>query len=190
MEPIFQFVAFGVWSTICFVFGAAAGYLVRYCSEAKSHQALKMSGKGCKPQSNSARCNKGGHGRATGTDADRRDKSDSDQDPQGDFRHEADSNLGFDLVSEPPDTSAPTPPVPETVMPPPPPHPVTVDYRRRDTAMNGWLERGPNVPMYFTDTVGTRVHARADCKGFANRKKDLVIKATCSWCCGGVMVVP
>ena len=49
MEPIFQFVAFGVWSTICFVFGTAAGYLVRYCMEAKAYQTPKMSGKGCKP---------------------------------------------------------------------------------------------------------------------------------------------
>ena len=49
MEPIFQFVAFGVWTAICFVFGAAAGYLVRYCMEAKAYQTAKMSGKGCKP---------------------------------------------------------------------------------------------------------------------------------------------
>ena len=197
MEPIFQFVAFGVWSTICFAFGTAAGYLVRYCMEDKMTKTPMTTGKGCKPQSNSARGghgSKGGHARATTPDSDQTihypDGSDSDKDhDKGDLRHEMDSNLGFDMVSEPQDTSAPAPPVPETVMPPPQPPPDARDFRHRYST-NGYLERGPNVPMYFTDTDGTRVHARANCRGFMYRQKPLQMKRTCGWCCGGVVVVP
>ena len=202
MDAIFQFFAFGVWSIICFAIGIAAGYLVRYCMEDKDGTPIcygkmyktAMTGKGCKPKSNAppgGQGTKGGHGRATGKGSDYPDGSDSDQDHgTSDHRHELDSNLGFDVVSEPPDTSAPAPPVPETIMPPPQPHPDNFDFRRRDSARNGWMDRRPNVPMYFTDTEGTRVHTRADCRGLQNRKKDLQMKQTCSWCCGGVMVVP
>ena len=106
--------------------------------------------------------------------------------------------MGFDVLSESPDTSAPAPPVPETIMPPPQPHPDDFGSRvgRRSTARNGWLDRRANVPMYFTDTAGTRVHTRTDCHGLrdrqsgGNRVKPLQTKETCSWCCGGVMVVP
>ena len=197
MEAIIQLVAFGVWSIICFAFGIAAGYLVRYCMEDKLTAKPVVTGKGCTPQSNSARGghgSKGGKARSTTPDFDRttqdQDGNDSDEDNGiGYLRHEVDSNLGFDVVSEPPDTSATVPPVPETVMPPPQP-PTDVPELRHRYPRDGHLERGPNIPMYFTDTDGTRVHTMANCRGLANRYKPLQMKRTCSWCCGGVIVTP
>ena len=197
MEAIIQLVAFGVWSIICFASGIAAGYLVRYCMEDKLTAKPVVTGKGCTPQSNSARGghgSKGGNARSTTPDSDRTihypDGNDSDEDDGiGHLRHEVDSNLGFDVVSEPPDTSVTAPPVPETVMPPPQPPPEARDLRHR-YPRDGYLERGPNVPMYFTDTEGTRVHTMANCRGLANRYKPLQMKRTCGWCCGGVIVTP
>ena len=58
MEPIFQFVAFGLWTALCFAFGAVAGWLVRYCMETKAYTPPK-SGEGSKPARNSARNKKG-----------------------------------------------------------------------------------------------------------------------------------
>ena len=179
MEPVLQFVALGIWTALCFVLGAVAGWLIRYCTEIKAYSPPK-SGKGSKgfkpPQSKKGPVST--------------DDSDGGRDFTRDARHDDDvsSNLGFDMVSEPADTSVSPPPVPETVVPPPVPEVGAMPRRRATT--RGYFDRGPNVALYYTDTDGTRLHTHAQCRGLASRVKPLMTKSTCAWCCDGVQVVP
>ena len=177
MDPIIQFIAFGLWTFVCMVVGAVLGYMLRYTMERNDRKDAKpepvfygQSGKGSKPAprgSNSTR----------GSTPQPRDGNTSGDD--------ATSNLGFDVLSD--DA------VPDTTMPPPPP-PVHAEPRPRANR-HYYTERG-NVPFYFTDTNGTRIHARENCQGLrtiaegGRRVKPLQTKWTCAWCCEGVMITP
>ena len=177
MDPILQFIAFGLWTFVCIAVGAVLGYFLRYTIE---HQDSKpvcygskagyCSGKGSKPASRNSN-------QAQRASTPRPSVGETTDD-------DLNSNMGFEVMS---DDAAP---VPTTTMPPPPPVP---DAPRR---RGGYTDRGPNVPMYFTDTEGTRIHTKSDCQGLrpasqgGRRIKPLTVKNTCSWCCGGVVVIP
>ena len=177
MDTIIQFIAFGLWTFVAMLVGAALGYLFRYTMERDDRKDAKpspvcygQSGKGSKPAprgSNSTR----------GCTPQPRDGNTSGDD--------ATSNLGFDVLSD--DA------VPDTTMPPPPP-PVHAELRPRANR-HYYTERG-NVPFYFTETDGTRIHTRTNCQGLrtvaegGRRVKPLQTKRTCSWCCEGVMIIP
>ena len=178
MDSILLFIALGLWTFVCLGFGAALGYMLRYTMERSARADAKSepvcygrSGKGCsKPP---ARC----------SNSHRRASQQRDGQTSGD---DTTSNLGFDVLSDDAD------PVPETMMPPPPP---PVHDAPRPTRNHHYTERG-NVPFYFTDTDGTRIHTRQNCQGLrtvaegGKRVKPLKTKSTCSWCCDGVMVIP
>ena len=185
MDPILQFIAFGLWTFACIVVGAVLGYLLRYTIEHKdskpvcygSMRNVQCSGKGSKPAPrNSNQAQRGATPRP----------SDGDK-PDGVTDDDLNSNMGFEVMS---DDAAPTPPVPMTTMSPPPP---AYDQAR---PRGGFTERGCNIPMYYTDTEGTRIHTRPDCQGLrtvaqgGRRVKDIKLKKTCSWCCNGVVVIP
>ena len=181
MDPIFQFIAIGLWTFGCLIFGAVLGYLLRYTMESRDSKPVcygskagQCSGKGGKPASRSA-------SQAPRPATPRPLAGETTDD-------DLNSNMGFEVMS---DDAAP---VPETTVPPPPtPDPREIRHRR---IMGGYTDRGPNVPMYFTDTDGTRIHTKSDCKGLrpasegGRRVKPLTVKSTCSWCCGGVVVIP
>ena len=178
MDSILLFIALGLWTFVCLGVGAVLGYMLRYTMERSARADAKSepvcygkSGKGCsKPP---ARC----------SNSHRRASQQRDGHTSGD---DTTSNLGFDVLSDDAD------PVPETVMPPPPP---PVHDAPRPTRNHHYTERG-NVPFYFTDTDGTRIHTRQNCQGLrtvaegGRRVKPLKTKSTCSWCCDGVMVIP
>ena len=178
MDSILLFIALGLWTFVCLGFGAALGYMLRYTMERSARADAKSepvcygkSGKGCsKPP---ARC----------SNSHRRASQQRDGQTSGD---DTTSNLGFDVLSDDAD------PVPETVMPPPPP---PVHDAPRPTRNHHYTERG-NVPFYFTDTDGTRIHTRQNCQGLrtvaegGRRVKPLKTKSTCSWCCDGVLIIP
>ena len=178
MDSILLFIALGLWTFVCLGFGAALGYMLRYTMERSARADAKSepvcygkSGKGCsKPP---ARC----------SNSHRRASQQRDGHTSGD---DTTSNLGFDVLSDDAD------PVPETMMPPPPP---PMHDAPRPTRNHHYTERG-NVPFYFTDTDGTRIHTRQNCQGLrtvaegGRRVKPLKTKSTCSWCCDGVMVIP
>ena len=178
MDSILLFIALGLWTFVCLGFGAALGYMLRYTMERSARADAKSepvcygkSGKGCsKP---AARC----------SNSHRRASQQRDGHASGD---DTTSNLGFDVLSDDAD------PVPETVMPPPPP---PMHDAPRPTRNHHYTERG-NVPFYFTDTDGTRIHTRQNCQGLrtvaegGRRVKPLQTKWTCSWCCEGVMIIP
>ena len=179
MDSILLFIALGLWTFVCLGFGAALGYMLRYTMERSARADAKSepvcygkSGKGCsKPP---ARC----------SNSHRRASQQRDGQTSGD---DTTSNLGFDVLSDDAD------PVPETPMPPPPP---PVHDAPRPTRNHHYTERGPNVPFYYTETDGTRIHTRTNCQGLrtvaqgGKRVKPLKTKSTCSWCCDGVMVIP
>ena len=179
MDPIIQFIAFGLWTFVCIGFGAVMGYFLRYTMENKNTKPIcygsqgKCSGKGI-PQGQ-----KGSKPAPRGATPPPRDTTDGD----------LDSNMGFEVMSDGP---APERRVPQTTMPPPPAHEEPIPRSRR----GHFTERGPNIPMYYTDTYGTRIHARRDCPGLRDvehdgrRVKEIEVKKTCSWCCGGVLVIP
>ena len=178
MDSILLFIALGLWTFVCLGFGAALGYMLRYTMERSARADAKSepvcygkSGKGCsKPP---ARC----------SNSHRRASQQRDGQTSGD---DTTSNLGFDVLSDDAD------PVPETPMPPPPP---PVHDAPRPTRNHHYTERG-NVPFYFTDTDGTRIHTRQNCQGLrtvaegGRRVKPLKTKSTCSWCCDGVLIIP
>ena len=180
MDPIIQFIAFGLWTFVCLVVGAVLGYILRYTTERNDRKdgakpapvcyGNQRSGKGSKP---SPVCSNSTRG-ATPTPRDGNTSGD-----------DATSNLGFDVLSD--DA------VPETVMPPPPP---PVDTAPRPRANRHYYTERGNVPFYFTDTDGTRIHTRQNCQGLrtvaegGKRVKPLKTKSTCSWCCDGVMIIP
>ena len=179
MDSILLFIALGLWTFVCLGFGAALGYMLRYTMERSARADAKSepvcygkSGKGCsKPP---ARC----------SNSHRRASQQRDGHTSGD---DTTSNLGFDVLSDDAD------PVPETPMPPPPP---PQHDAPRMTRNHHYTERGPNVPFYYTETDGTRIHTRTNCQGLrtvaqgGKRVKPLKTKSTCSWCCDGVMVIP
>ena len=179
MDSILLFIALGLWTFVCLGVGAVLGYMLRYTMERSARADAKSepvcygkSGKGCsKPP---ARC----------SNSHRRASQQRDGHTSGD---DTTSNLGFDVLSDDAD------PVPETPMPPPPP---PVHDAPRPTRNHHYTERGPNVPFYYTETDGTRIHTRTNCQGLrtvaqgGKRVKPLKTKSTCSWCCDGVMVIP
>ena len=179
MDSILLFIALGLWTFVCLGVGAVLGYMLRYTMERSARADAKSepvcygkSGKGCsKPP---ARC----------SNSHRRASQQRDGHTSGD---DTTSNLGFDVLSDDAD------PVPETVMPPPPP---PVHDAPRPTRNHHYTERGPNVPFYYTETDGTRIHTRTNCQGLrtvaqgGKRVKPLKTKSTCSWCCDGVMIIP
>ena len=188
MDPILQFIAFGLWTFSCVVVGAVLGYLLRYTMEHKNAKPVcygskpaSCTGKGSKPAPrNSSQAQRGATPRP----------SDGEMTP-GMTDDDLNSNMGFEVMS---DDASPPSPVPETTMPPPPP-PAHSDPRPR-RAVRGYTERGSNIPLYYTETPGTRLHTRQDCKGLltvangGRRIKDLSYKRTCSWCCEGVVIIP
>ena len=156
------------------VVGAVLGYILRYTTERNDRKDAKPapvcyghSGKGSKPAPR-------GSNSARGSTPQPRDGNASGDDVT--------SNLGFDVLSD--DA------IPETTMPSPPP------AHDEPRPRGGYTERGPNVPLYFTDTDGTRIHTRQNCQGLrtvaqgGRRVKDLQMKTTCSWCCNGVVIIP
>ena len=177
MDPIIQFIAIGLWTFACVVFGAVLGYFLRYIMERRDSKPVfygskagQCSGKGSKPASRNAN---------------QAPRSPTPKPSGGETTDDdLNSNMGFEVMS---DDAAP---VPTTTMPPPPPVPDEPRPRR------GFTERGPNVPMYYTDTDGTRIHTRMDCQGLrtvaqgGRRVKNITFEKTCSWCCGGVVVIP
>ena len=190
MDPIIQFIAFGLWTFVCMVVGAVLGYILRYTMErndrkddkpvcygslCRAGQGQCITGKGSKPPSRSS------NPAQRGSTPKPRAGNTSDDD--------LNSNMGFEVMS---DDAEPTPPVPETTMPSPPP--VHTEPRPRANRHH-YTERG-NVPFYFTDTNGTCIHTRQNCQGLrtvaegGRRVKPLETKWTCSWCCDGVMVIP
>ena len=184
MDQILQFIAFGLWTFACVVVGAVLGYLLRYTTEHKYNKPVcygskpaTCSGKGSKPAPrNSNQAKRGSTQRP----------ADGEMTP-GMTDDDLNSNMGFEVMS---DDAEPTPPVPMTTMPPPPP------AQEQPRPRRGFMERGANIPMYYTDTDGTRIHARQDCRGLRSveqggrRIRNIVFKRTCSWCCNGVEVLP
>ena len=86
------------------------------------------------------------------------------------------SNLGFDLVSEPPE-------------------PVTTEDRAAGPDLRlprrGYTERDLSlVTMWHTDADGTMLHTNRNCWGLRGRKNRLISRKPCSICCNGVEVVP
>ena len=178
MDPIIQFIAFGLWTFVCMVVGAVLGYILRYTMERNDRKDAKpepvfygQSGKGSKPAPRGSNSTRG------------RTPQQYDGHASGD---DATSNQGFDVLSDDADT------VPETMMPPAPP---PMHDAPRPTRNHYYTERG-KVPFYFTDTNGTCIHTRQNCQGLrtvaegGKRVKPLQTKWTCSWCCEGVMIIP
>ena len=172
------------------VVGAVLGYILRYTMERndrkddkpvcygslhRAGQGQCFTGKGSKPAP------RGSNSAQRGSTPQPHDGTKSDDD--------LNSNMGFEVMS---DDAEPTTTVPETTMPSPPP--VHIEPRPR-AGRGHYTERG-NVPFYFTDTDGTRIHTRQNCQGLrtvaqgGRRVKPLQLKKTCSWCCEGVMIIP
>ena len=174
---------------MCIAFGAIAGWFVRYCMETTAYVQPKC-GKGSKPGRNAAQSKKG-PATKTDSDPDLRDRSDGELDPRSGSRRDDDinSNMGFDVVSEPPDTSVPPPPVPETVVHTPPTRIAALTHATRQRR-GGYIDRDTNLTMWHTESEGTMIHIRHDCRGLAPRRKALVARTACSWCCGGVVIIP
>ena len=185
MDTVFQFIALGLWSLGCIMVGAVLGYLFRYTTERKDSKPIcygksgGCTGKGANTisrNSSQAQRHAAAARASTGHTSDAITEDDQN------------SNLGFEVMS---DDAEPAPPVPSTPMPPPAPAPGPQMQRRR-----GFMERGANIPLFYTDTPGTRIHTRADCRGLrtvqegGHRVKMITTKSTCALCCNGVEVLP
>ena len=154
------------------------GYFLRYTMERSNRKDDKPVCYG-----SAHRSGKGGKPPPRGASSAQRDTSlpPRDGNASGD---DVNSNMGFDVLSD--DA------IPETTMPSPPP----VHTEPRPRANRGHFTERGNVPFYFTDTDGTRIHTRQNCQGLrtvaqgGRRVKPLQLKKTCSWCCEGVMIIP
>ena len=188
MEMVIYFTLFALWTMMVAVAAGAGGWLAHSCMESKTSAVkMKICGKGsgmksskpCKPSSDKGRKGPGSsdgdvpsppqHSMREGTCRYRGSSPARDVDASS-------SNLGFDLVSEPPE-----PVLTEDRAAGPDLRPPRRGYVERDMSL---------VTMWHTNAEGTMLHTNPNCGGLRARKNRLISRKPCSICCSGVEVVP